>query len=156
MSRLVVKACLARVEFVVVAVMLVGCNSGWNDQVSVSKYSNLAEAVRSNAVAKGWIPELLPKSATNIIEWHNVEIDRLRVEFSFDAKADGQWIEALFKRVTDSRAEILKRGLLQSRGATIRSREKLWFYELSEPKTEYGYLVVNYDQGRAQYWTQAK
>jgi hypothetical protein len=147
---------LVRFELLFLAVLLVGCDSRWSDQVSSSQYSSLSEAVGANAVAKGWIPDFLPKSATNIIEWHNVEIDRSRVEFSFDTKADGKWIEPLFKPVPDSQAEHLKRELLQSRGATIRSRENLRFYELSGHQGEHGYLAVNYGQGRAQYWTRPK
>jgi hypothetical protein len=153
MSTVLSKACSG---FLILTVMLVGCDLRWSDRVSVSQFADVSEAVRANAVAKGWIPDFLPKSATNIIQWHNVEIDRSRVEFSFDAKADRDWIETLFKPVTDSRVELLSRELLESKGATIRPRRELRFFELSAPHGEKGYLAINYDQGRAQYWTRPK
>lgn len=143
-------------ELLLLVMLLVGCDSQWGNQVSIMKYSNLSEAVSANAVAKGWIPDFLPKSATNIIVWHNVEINRMRVEFSFDTESDGPWFETLFDPVTDSRSDLLKFELLRTRGATVHLRGDLHFFELSKHPAEQGYLAINHDQSRAQYWTRLK
>jgi hypothetical protein len=136
-----------------VAAACSACNWEWKDQVVQARYANYAEASRADAISKGWIPDFLPKSATNILEWHNVETDRSRTEFSFDTMTDSEWVTRFFKPAMESQAKLLNRELLQSRGATISLQGTLRFFELSERKGEQGYLAINYEQGRAQYWT---
>ena len=135
------------------ATICVACDWELKDQVSHSRYANYAEAVQADAIAKGWVPQFLPRTATNIMEWHNVETDRSRVEFSFDAKTDAEWLTVWFKPITDSRTKTLHRQVLRSRGATIESHGPFSFYELAKPIGERGYLAISHDKGRAQYWS---
>jgi hypothetical protein len=141
------------------AIVCTACNQDWKewkDRVSLSRYSDRTQVVEAGAIAKGWIPEFLPRTATNILEWHNVETDRTRVEFSFDVKTDRDWLDRFFRPVAGSGAKSLKRELLRSRGATINEDGNLQFYQHSEMERDQGYLAINNDQGRAQYWTRPK
>ncbi len=132
------------------------CNWQSHDQVSLSQYTDHTNAVQSGAVAKGWVPEFLPVTATNILEWHNIETDRTRVEFSFDTTVDSDWITNLFTSITNARAKSLRRELMLSRGAAINARGTLHFYELTNNPSEQAYLAIDYQKGRAQYWSRTK
>jgi hypothetical protein len=142
--------------FLIVAVFFSACDWQMKDQVSSAQYSSYSEAVQADAVAKGWIPSFLPQSAKNIIEWHNVETDRTRVEFSFDTKNDRQWIEQSFTLITNAQTAKLKQELLVSRGASINSKGTIQFFELTKIQGERGFLAVNHEQERAQYWSRSR
>ena len=38
-----------------------------------SRYSNTNEAIRSGAIARGWVPDILPKDAVDIREFHKID-----------------------------------------------------------------------------------
>ncbi|MEE7546619.1 hypothetical protein HF319_05850 [Xanthomonas sp. Kuri4-1] len=44
-------------------------------------YSSYGDAVNDNAVAKGWIPDFIPKDATDIHERHDIESNHIAVIF---------------------------------------------------------------------------
>lgn len=44
-------------------------------------YSSYRDAVDDNAIAKGWIPDFIPKDATGIYERHNIESNQTAVIF---------------------------------------------------------------------------
>ncbi|WP_185822082.1 hypothetical protein [Xanthomonas sp. GW] len=44
-------------------------------------YSSYRDAVDDNAIAKGWIPNFMPKDATSIYERHNIESNQIAVIF---------------------------------------------------------------------------
>ena len=51
-----------------------------------SSYSSFAEAERSAAVDKGWIPAWLPSSATEIREMHDIDTNESMLAFTYDAE----------------------------------------------------------------------
>jgi hypothetical protein len=133
--------------------LLVACDYTSQSRSPPAKYANRSEVVRSELIAKGWIPEFLPNTATNIVEWHNVETDRSRVEFSFDSISDNEWIHTYFSYIFDSRTNTLKHDVLLSKGASISLHGDLQYYELTKPSGEVGYMLVNLSERRAQYWS---
>lgn len=64
---------------VIVVSALLGC--GETPEVY---YPTFKEAVSDGAVARGWIPEWLPKSAVEIHERHNLDTNRSMLAFRFD------------------------------------------------------------------------
>lgn len=63
---------------------LEGCTgmSGEGD-IRSSSYSTFQEASQNGAVTSGWLPEALPRSATNIVEVHNVDSNELWAKFRY-------------------------------------------------------------------------
>lgn len=47
-----------------------------------ANYATLAEARAAGAVARGWVPDWLPPSATNIREVHNLDTNHFMVRFT--------------------------------------------------------------------------
>lgn len=50
--------------------------SGCADTVIIEKYSNIDEAREAGAIARGWLPDWLPSSTTNITEKHDLDTNR--------------------------------------------------------------------------------
>jgi hypothetical protein len=48
-----------------------------------SHYPDRAAAVSDGAIKRGWLPEWLPRSATNIDEWHDLDTNRTIASFSY-------------------------------------------------------------------------
>ena len=51
-----------------------------------SSYASFAEAQRSGAVEKGWIPTWIPSSATDIREIHDIDTNESMLSFAYDAQ----------------------------------------------------------------------
>jgi len=49
-----------------------------------SEFANYSEMTASDVMAAGWIPEVIPRSAYNISETHNLDTNRVRISFRFD------------------------------------------------------------------------
>lgn len=84
--------------------VLTGCSkmSGEGD-IKSSKYSSFQEASQWGAFKSGWLPQALPRSATNIVEVHNVDSNELWVTFRYP-KND---IDGLIKEcVLDQKARL--------------------------------------------------
>jgi hypothetical protein len=62
------------------AVVLAGCGETFEN-----RYSDRDEAKKAGAFERGWLPEWLPSSATNVREIHN--LDTNGIAFSFSAHA---------------------------------------------------------------------
>lgn len=52
------------------------------------EYKNLDEAQSKDAVLRGWVPDYLPSTATQIKEMHDLDTNELWGEFKFDSKKD--------------------------------------------------------------------
>lgn len=48
-----------------------------------NSYGTYQQAVADGAVRRGWLPEWLPPTATNIREWHNVDTNATYVSFTY-------------------------------------------------------------------------
>ncbi len=58
------------------SVLLVAALSGGCSDEYESRYASKAEAVRDGAIARGWIPDILPADALDIREVHNIDTNR--------------------------------------------------------------------------------
>ncbi len=59
---------------------------GWCHYIENPKstYKNYNDVLANHAINAGWIPEFLPKSATNIIEQHNIDTNITHITFLAD------------------------------------------------------------------------
>jgi len=49
-----------------------------------SRFSNYDELAASGLIERGWVPEYLPKSITNIEEQHDLDTNWVRMSFSYN------------------------------------------------------------------------
>jgi len=47
-------------------------------------FSDYEEMQSSGIFERGWVPEYLPKSSTNISEHHNIDTNRIHISFDYD------------------------------------------------------------------------
>lgn len=47
-------------------------------------YSNIDEAIKHGAIEKGWIPNILPRSSSEIYERHDLDTNTVWLRFRFD------------------------------------------------------------------------
>ena len=70
---------------VVLGVLVITFVRGWiSYETMKSHYATYEDAVADGAVAKGWVPEFLPRSATDIVESHVLDTSEVWMSFSFD------------------------------------------------------------------------
>jgi hypothetical protein len=64
--------------------LLTGCAelSGDGD-ITSSKYASFQEASKTGVFESGWLPRALPRSATNIVEVHNVDSSEMWATFRY-------------------------------------------------------------------------
>lgn len=63
--------------------LISGC-LGLIGEIYSNTYDNYEEAVTSGSIERGWIPDFLPVSATNIFEKHDLDTNNIIVKFDFD------------------------------------------------------------------------
>ncbi len=56
--------------------------SCYQKEVPTAFYKDRGEAASDGAMSRGWIPEFLPNSATNICEQHDIDTNRGAIAFS--------------------------------------------------------------------------
>jgi hypothetical protein len=64
----------------VLLLALAGC-----EKSPVNRYASRAQADTAGAVDRGWVPNFVPESASDIVESHDVEANQARVEFTVPA-----------------------------------------------------------------------
>lgn len=69
-----------------VLLLLAAAVSGCFWERPESSYSSFAEAKRSGAIDKGWIPAWIPSSATDIREMHDIDTNESMLTFTYDAQ----------------------------------------------------------------------
>ena len=52
----------------------------------VAEYADFAAAQRAGAVARGWIPHYVPRTATSIVEVHDLDMNTQRLRFRAPAE----------------------------------------------------------------------
>jgi hypothetical protein len=65
--------------FVAVYFML----NAYFDDIQINKYDNLQQVKEDQAIQKGWVPALLPPSAYNIEETHDIDTNQLFGRFYY-------------------------------------------------------------------------
>ncbi|MDH3242811.1 MAG: hypothetical protein OEO83_19320 [Alphaproteobacteria bacterium] len=63
---------------------LVGLLAKFGGDVVTSKYASYEAAMEDNLFDRGWLPELIPSSATSIVTNNNLDLNISHVEFRYD------------------------------------------------------------------------
>lgn len=82
-----------RLALSVMVIVLVWCGCQ-RLETQESSYATAALAREAGAVRRGWLPEFLPPSATDIREHHNLDTNAVILRFSFDPAESGFWTQA--------------------------------------------------------------
>jgi hypothetical protein len=80
-------------------VMLVGCS----DEV-VTRFATLREASSQGAFGRGWLPPVLPDSATSIVERNNLDLNVGSGSFSYDLSERPGYVASLIRAGADVRS----------------------------------------------------
>lgn len=116
-----------------------------NKEVIETYYPSMHEVTKDKAQERGWIPDFLPKSSYDINEQHNLDTNTRIVEFSFLHKDKIELLN-MEKRLID----------IGSVNSLPVGWKLIWneaeLYRIDKPYEE-GYLVVNWKQSRALYWS---
>jgi hypothetical protein len=64
-----------------------------------SSFATFEEMEAAGLIARGWLPEFLPRSATEIEETHDIDTNRVRASFKYDV-ADVESVEKSCERVS--------------------------------------------------------
>jgi len=75
--------------------------------VTEKHYATYAAAVTGNAVADHWLPDFVPKSATNLHVRYGLDPSFLELEFSYDV-GDGTHLTAGFEQLDEARLGSLR------------------------------------------------
>lgn len=60
-------------------------------------YSNKQDVLKDNAIKRGWIPDILPDSAYNINEVHNIDTNKVEGSFHYLEKDEKNLLNAIRK-----------------------------------------------------------
>ena len=77
------KRSLVLVTFILVCIVVFGLVFLLSIDVVTSRYTTLAAARADNLFGRGWLPDILPPSTTNIRTSNNLDINTSDGEFSF-------------------------------------------------------------------------
>lgn len=127
------------------AIALLLSLAGCSEQVEET-YPTWAEAQRAGAVARGWIPALVPSSAREIEDSHDLDTNRQTLRFTAQPSDVPAMVEGL--RSVSAETESRATDLLKKYGFSPASRI---YATCSTPLN--GALVVDRASGRAVYTT---
>lgn len=86
------KILIALVLFFILITLLI--NYAFED-MQISKYTSLEEAKNNAAIQGGWIPAILPESAYDIIETHDLDTHTIFGSFNYKEKDEETFMQNL-------------------------------------------------------------
>lgn len=119
-----------------------------------TSYRTYHDAVADGAIARGWLPAWLPPTATDIVEWHDLDTNATFASFSYGSAATATFL---------SPCEPTSRRPLPSRPWSSwwpRNGSDLHFYRCAE-KTSFAdgrvevretWVAIDRKQARAYFW----
>lgn len=133
-------------------------------------YSNIDAARKAGAVQKGWIPSVIPESATEIYERHNLDTNRVWMRFRFDRND----IKGLIQQLEEispaeiGRIEFISPGSVNwwpkkldkdsfstsgaQSGLKIYKYNRLLEYSDNRQKIIPSFFIIDWDSNVAYYW----
>jgi hypothetical protein len=81
-------------------ITFVGCSD-----VVTTRFSNLADAKSQRAFERGWLPPILPNSATSIVERNNLDLNTGTGSFDYDLAERSEYVKRLTEAGALSRNE---------------------------------------------------
>jgi hypothetical protein len=103
---------------------LAGCQRG-----QTNSYASYAEADKAGAIDRGWVPEFLPRDASNITESHDVDVGRIAIAFDAQENAFLAQFAALPRDQGSGAAEIAARTALAKE---VRGISAAYYYRCAE------------------------
>ena len=120
--------------------------SGCDTYTAESHYANLAQARADHLFGRGWLPDLLPESSTNIRTSNNLDVNTSTGSFEF-APTD---FDKLYKKLTPGAAKTSKYSNWQS---TIEKYTSDGFTPLTYKKEGYTWVFFcHMAKGRCDYF----
>ncbi len=65
--------------------------------VQINKYSSIEAVYDEEAIKRGWIPKILPKSAYEIVETHDIDKNTVYGSFKYKEKDESEFLNYLSK-----------------------------------------------------------
>ena len=78
--------------------------AGCSDEIT-TRFATLADAKAKEAFARGWLPPILPDSATSIVERNNVDLNTGTGSFDYDLAERSEYVKRLTEAGALSRNE---------------------------------------------------
>ncbi len=83
------------VIIVVIAGLVYFFLSSFLPEVQINKYEDLEVVKEQAAIQKGWIPAILPSSAFDIVETHDIDTNTILGSFSYKEKDEEKFLQNL-------------------------------------------------------------
>ena len=83
------------VIIVVIAGLVYFLLSSFLPEVQINKYEDLEVVKEQAAIQKGWIPAILPSSAFDIVETHDIDTNTILGSFSYKEKDEEKFLQNL-------------------------------------------------------------
>jgi hypothetical protein len=137
---------LDRKLFALALVLVSGCAL----EIQESTYPTLADAIARHQVAKGWIPEWVPPSATNLNEIHNLDTNASALAFDL-SQPTSVLIPTSCRPVAhkDTEHSIFQRSWWPSESELKRDYR---FFQCPPDAAQLDFAAVRADGLRALYW----
>lgn len=84
-----------------VAILSLLTLAGCSDEIT-TRFATLADAKAKEAFARGWLPPILPDSATSIVERNNLDLNTGTGSFDYDLAERSEYV----KRLTEAGAPL--------------------------------------------------
>ena len=87
-----------------VAILSLLTLTGCSDEIT-TRFATLADAKAKEAFARGWLPPILPDSATSIVERNNLDLNTGTGSFDYDLAERSKYVKRLTEAGALSRTE---------------------------------------------------
>jgi uncharacterized lipoprotein len=87
-----------------VAILSLLTLAGCSDEIT-TRFATLADAKAKEAFARGWLPPVLPDSATSIVERNNLDLNTGTGSFAYDLAERSEYVKRLTEAGALSRTE---------------------------------------------------
>ena len=87
-----------------VAILSLLTLTGCSDEIT-TRFATLADAKAKEAFARGWLPPILPDSATSIVERNNLDLNTGTGSFDYDLAERSEYVKRLTEAGALSRTE---------------------------------------------------
>ncbi len=146
-------------------VFILGCG-----ETQDAFYKDMDAARKGNAVQRGWIPDIIPESSTEIHERHDLDTNRVWICFKFDIKGMQRLIEQVQELMPTEIKNVefispgrvnwwpkkLNKGSFDMKcpqsGLTIYKYHRLLEYSDNRQKGILSFFAIDWDSNKAYYW----
>ncbi len=149
--------------FIFLLIFILGCS-----ETQEKFYPNVEAAKKDGAIGGGWIPNIIPETASEIYERHNLDTNRVWLRFKFDKKDIKELIaqieEVKPNEITaiefsapnvrwwpkDVNKDSLTKG--QQLGLKLYKYKRVLQYGDNRQKTVLSFFIIDWNSNVAYYW----